>query len=380
METFLLLTLAVAPPVAFMYFVYWMDRHEPESMRTILIAMSVGALSTIPAIIVQLSFENVLLFNLSGITGAFFESFLLVAPSEEFFKFLFIFLYLRKKPFYDEINDGIVFYGAGAIGFALLENIFYVLGYGFATGVIRAFTSIAIHTFCGIIIGYHAGLARFTDQKRPGWLIFRGLFLAYLTHALYNTLISAESLLALLFIPLVAMVYYKGYRLLHHGRQLSIAGIGSEPAAAELSGVYTDPYSAGSNDVQPPAAQTMPPLPASVMPPLPDATLSAAAGVAPLPHQKPQVVNYRSEEVLLDISGRRYLPPKKETWKAVAGRLLLIMTGNLWLLALIGYDSSAGDGLDLLIGLVVITIVPFLVGLMLEMSYWRRKGTKIYLD
>lgn len=358
METFLLLTLAVVPPAAFMYFIYWMDRHEPESMRTILVAMGVGALSTIPAIIVQLSFENVMLFNLGGIVGGFFESFLLVAPSEEFFKFLFIYLYLRKKPFYDEINDGIVFYGAGAIGFAMLENIFYVLDYGFATGVMRAFTSIAIHTFCGIIIGYHAGLARFTDQKSPGKLIFRGLFLAYLTHALYNTLVSAESLLALLFIPLVAAVYYMGYRLLHHGRQLSIAG--------------TDVHSSSPN--------VMPPLPVQAMPPLPNATPGPAAGAAALPRHKTQVVNYRPEEVLFESSGRKYLPPKKETWKAVTGRIILTITGIIWLLVFAGYDSSAGDGVELLIGLVVITIVPFLVGLMLELSYRRRKRDVIYLD
>jgi protease PrsW len=371
METILLLILAVVPPAAFMYFIYWMDRHEPESMRTILVAMGMGALSTIPAIIVQLSFENVLLFNLSGTTGAFFESFLLVAPSEEFFKFLFIFLYLRKKPFYDEINDGIVFYGAGAIGFALLENIFYVLDYGFATGVIRAFTSIAIHTFCGIIIGYHAGLARFTDQKRPGRLIFRGLFLAYLTHALYNTLVSAESLLALLFIPLVAAVYYVGYRLLHHGRRLSIAGVGAEPVVEETN-AYSETHS--------PQPIVTAPLPARAMPPLPNATLSLAASAASLPRQKAQVVNYHPEEVMLELSGRKYLPPKKETWKAVVGRLLLVITGCVWLLAFIGYDSSADDGVDLFIGLVVITIVPLLVGLILELSYRRRKRTKIYLD
>lgn len=368
METFLLLTLAVVPPAAFMYFIYWMDRHEPESMRTILVAMGVGALSTIPAIIVQLSFENVPLFNLGGIAGGFFESFLLVAPSEEFFKFLFIYLYLRNKPFYDEINDGIVFYGAGAIGFALLENIFYVLGYGFATGVMRAFTSIAIHTFCGIIIGYHAGLARFTDQKRPGRLIFRGLFLAYLTHALYNTLVAAESLLALLFIPLVGAVYFVGYRLLHHGRQLSIAGTGPE-LAAERTLVYKD------TDSPEPLI-----MPARAMPPLPNAAQAATAGADPLPRHKPQVVNYRPEEVLFESSGRKYLPPKKETWKAFTGRLILIITGLFWLLAFIGYDSSAGEGVDLLIGLVVITVVPFSVGLMLELSYRRRKRAKIYLD
>jgi RsiW-degrading membrane proteinase PrsW (M82 family) len=58
MGTFALLTLAMAPPAALMYFIYWMDRHEPESLKNVIKAMGVGALSTIPAIIIQLSFQG----------------------------------------------------------------------------------------------------------------------------------------------------------------------------------------------------------------------------------------------------------------------------------------------------------------------------------
>lgn len=343
MGTFALLALAMVPPVALMYFIYWMDRHEPESLRNVIKAMGVGALSTIPAIIIQLSFQGIPIFNLGGLAGGFFDAFLLVAPSEELSKFLFIYLFIKNKPFYDEINDGIVYYGAGALGFALLENVFYVFDYGFSTGLLRAFTSIPIHTFCGIIVGYHAGLARFTDQLKPGRLILRGLFLAYLTHALYNTFVSAESLLAILFIPLVAVVYYSGLKLLHRGRQLSMAD------GIQMQGEV----------------------------PAPPPTASAGRFGKGRPHP---VTNYLPDDVLIDRNGRRYLTPKKEKWKAFISRTLLIATVMLWLLVFFAGDTAPEDAGELALGMILLTIIPFMIGLLLEFSYQRRKRSKIYID
>jgi len=336
METLFLLILAVAPPAGFMVFINWMDRHQPQCLKTILVAMGIGALSIIPALIIQIAAEPIPLLQIEGLTGSFFESFLVVAPSEEFSKFIFIYLYLRNKPFYDELNDGIVYYGAGAIGFALLENVFYVLDYGFTTGLLRAFTAIPIHTFCGIIIGYHAGLARFTDQPKPRRIILRGLFLAYLTHATYNTLLSAESLLALLFIPLVIAVYIIGYKVLHRGRQISL--IGSQIQTPEKVKPFTKKLA------------------------------------------EPAVINYRLDEVAMESSGRKYLQPKKETWKAYISRTLFIITILLWLLVFVGDESTTVERLELVLGMIIITFIPLMVGFLLEMSYQRRRRVKIYLD
>ncbi len=361
MNTILLLILAIAPPIAFMYFIYWMDRYEPESLRTIMMAMFIGALSIIPAVIIQLVSDPLPLFQIGGLAGAFYESFIQVAPSEEFSKFIFIYLFIRKKPFYNEINDGIVYYGAGAIGFALLENIFYVFDYGFTIGILRAFTSIPLHTFCGVIIGYHAGLARFTDQSKPTNIIIRGLFLAYLTHALYNTLLSAENFLMLLFIPLIIAVYFIGYRTLRRGRWLSLAG-----------------RVAAKNLVLPPAipppAIPPPAIPFPVMP-----LVIPAPPAIPL-FVGPAVRNYRWEEVVTDSSGKKYLPPKKEVWKAFLSRTLFAITGLLWLLVFIGAETPPGERWNIVLGMILITIIPFMLGLLLELSYQRRKRIRIYID
>lgn len=342
MTDYLLLLLATLPPVLFIIFIYWMDRHQPESLKNILLAMLLGVFSIIPAIIVELAFGWVPIFTQPGITGSFFESFGLVAPAEEFFKFLVIYLFVRKKPFFDEINDGIVYFGAGAIGFALIENILYVFNEGFGVGIMRAFTSIPLHTFCGIVVGYHVGLSRFTHRDKRGWLILRGLALAVLTHALYNTLASSGNILVLLFVLLVLIVYIIGFSMLRRGRKLS------------LNNTITPETLAIGNE----APAVFMPLEQVVAPP---------------------VINFRTEDVKTDENGRPYLIAKKEIWKAVLGRLLFVITICFWILVLIGSQSEPGELKDLIFGTIILTIIPFLIGLLLEVSYQRRKHKKIYL-
>ena len=329
MTTLLLFLLAAVPPSVLMYYIFWMDQHEPESLKNVILAMLMGLLSFIAALIIQLSLENVSLFNQPGFIGQFYEAFFLVAPSEELAKFYFVYIFIKKKPFYNNINDGIVYYGAGALGFALIENIFYVFDNGFSVGIIRAFTSIPVHAFCGIIIGYHAGLARFSDQQHPRRIIVKGLFIAYITHASYNTILSAGNIFVLLFIPLVGLIYYLGYKLLQHGRQLSIAEVmanrSQEPEMiVEQKGLMED------------VAEEIP-------------------------------------EEVFDRDTSNIQPAKKDRWKIWISRPLLVFIGLIWILVFSDIDSLTTDFWELFFGMIIISFIPFMIGLLLEKSYQRRR-------
>lgn len=326
MELYFLLFLSVMPPILFMFLIYWMDRHNPESIKNVLIALVLGIISTIPTLIVELIFENAPIFKISGLLGDFFESFFLVAPAEEFFKFIVIFLFLRRKVIFDEINDGIVYYGTGAIGFALLENIFYVFENGMGTGFLRAFTAIPIHTFCGVIVGYHAGIARFGEKKRSKFIMLRGILIAILIHASYNTVASAENFLILFFIPLVLGVYFIGFKLLRKGRMLSISSINTK-------------INAGIKEKE------------------------------------------IKSKVLIDEFGRYYFHPKKQLWKAIIARIILVVCILAWILLFIGNaDDLDTSTLDLVLGMFILTFIPISLGLILEISYRRRKNKKIYIS
>ena len=330
MAQYFLLPLAVIPPILFMLYIYWMDRHKPESMKHVLIALLLGALSTVPAVIVQLALDFIPLFSLPGTAGSFFESFFLVAPSEEFFKFIVIYLFVKRKAFFDEVNDGIVYYGTGAIGFALLENILYVFGNGVGTGLLRAFTSIPLHTFCGVIVGYHAGLARFGGVRHPVMTVLRGIIIAIVTHALYNTLALSGSLWSLLFIPVVLIVYIIGFLVVRKGRKLSLAGIFHGGYSSEADGSYQ----------------------------------------ATVPGES---------QVLTDEFGRRYFKARKAVWKAVISRILLVVCVLVWILVIWAGADSETSMLDLIFGTFILTIIPMLIGIVLEISYQRGKRRRIYL-
>jgi hypothetical protein len=92
------------------------------------------------------------------------------------------------------------------------------------------------------------------------------------------------------------------------------------------------------------------------------------------------VTNYRLEDVITDNDGRKYLVPKKEKWKALISRSLLISTGLLWLLVFYADDTPQAEFLELVLGMILLTIIPFMIGLLLELSYQRRKRKKIYID
>lgn len=79
--------------------------------------------------------------------------FVVVALSEEGFKYLL----LKKRTWYSsEFNcqfDGVVYAVFVALGFALWENISYVLMYGLGTAAVRAVTAVPGHACFGVFMG-----------------------------------------------------------------------------------------------------------------------------------------------------------------------------------------------------------------------------------
>jgi hypothetical protein len=124
-----------------------------------------------------------------------------------------VLLFVWRNPNFNEENDGIVYAGASAIGFALLENLGYVFHNGIDTGIVRAFTAVPLHVFTAVIMGLLVGRARFeANPGRRAWLI----------HGTYDTLAMAESGIPILILPVVAGVAAFGTMALKRGRRLSL--------------------------------------------------------------------------------------------------------------------------------------------------------------
>ena len=309
MVTIGLVLLAIAPPILFLIYIVRMDSVEPEPVKTVLRAVVLGAISVIPAAFIESVGLSSPIFKVGGFIGAGLQSFVVIAPVEEGVKLLVVMLFLWRSRNFNEENDGIVYTGAVAIGFAMLENVFYVVGNGFGNGIMRALTSIPLHTFTGVLMGYFIGLAKFAATGRIG-KIAAGFFIAWLLHAVYDTFALSGTAAGLLIIPLVIMLVIFGGLHLNKGQLLSHK--------------RWDGVSAGMR------TPTDMPRPAR----------------------------------------------GKGTWKIVIARFLFTVCAVFWALLIAGVVTDTKgktSNTDALIGGVILTIVPVMIGIILEISRARQR-------
>src|SRR4051812_33135309 len=159
----LLLALAIAPGLAICIFVFYRDAYDKEPALNLFLAFVYGMLTIIPAAILELATRRL---TDNSIVGIIFSSFVLVALIEEFFKFLALRYYGFNRRSFDEPFDGIVYGVMVSMGFATVENIFYVTQYGMSTAVMRIFTAVPAHASFGVIMGYYVGKAKFDYLKK----------------------------------------------------------------------------------------------------------------------------------------------------------------------------------------------------------------------
>ena len=120
--------------------------------------------------------------------GAIYTSFVQAAMPEELCKIAVVYWLVWRRPEFDERMDGIVYATRAGLGFALVENIFYLLGQVDLTGLIvtwilRAMLAVPGHALWTGVMGYLAARKRF-DGVGPG--LMGGYLLAVLLHGGYD--------------------------------------------------------------------------------------------------------------------------------------------------------------------------------------------------
>jgi protease PrsW len=196
-----LFVLAVAPALYLVWYFHHADRYKSESVGLLLGTFVLGGASAIVAAIVEPSPPQ------NAGLGLTFLYFLFgVALIEETAKFIVVRILPYRSKQFDEAMDGVIFGITAGLGFAAVENVFYTFHYGGAVALFRAFVSVPGHAFYAAVMGYHLGQAK---VRRLPWLAVRGLALAILLHALFDTFAQVTGALALLVLPaFVWFVYF----------------------------------------------------------------------------------------------------------------------------------------------------------------------------
>jgi len=208
-----ILLLALAPALLLMMYVYFRDKYEKEPIKLILKGILLGAVIIFPVGVVE-NYIIVLGQSLDKIPKAAWDGFIVAGATEEAFKYLAVFILVWRNRNFNEKFDGIVYAVSVSLGFAAIENLFYVFSNSnsIQVGLLRAFTAVPGHTIFGIVMGFYLGMARFTVQTRKKYLV-RAFTVPWLLHGMYDFLImSGHPILLLVFIPFLFYLYRTGLK------------------------------------------------------------------------------------------------------------------------------------------------------------------------
>jgi len=133
---------------------------------------------------------------------------LVIGPIEEFGKYLIVKRFAVRHPAFNEPLDGIVYAAASALGFAALENFFYLSDNGPWLVLLRGPLSTLDHVLFSAVWGYALGMASVqTDPGVASRLVRNGLIFGALGHGLSNVLLLApQSDINLAWSPLLAIL------------------------------------------------------------------------------------------------------------------------------------------------------------------------------
>ena len=186
MNLFLLLT-TILPPILIVIIFAVSDKFREPNKEIFLVFIS-GILITIPAYYTN-NFLGDLYLNYYFISKGLAGSFLSAAVVEEGLKFVVLYFVVYKLREFNEPMDAIVYGVCASLGFAAMENIYYVWnastwGVNVITMLIeRSIYPLAAHGIFGVMMGYFFMKYAFVHKPKS---LFLSFLIPYLLHGFYN--------------------------------------------------------------------------------------------------------------------------------------------------------------------------------------------------
>lgn len=219
MSDIFLIACAVLPAAVLMAYIYKKDTLEKEPSGLLKKLVLFGIIATIPAIVLESVGSMVLagLFETNTLAYAVLMNFLVIAGAEEGLKFFFLKRKSWNCPDFNCQFDGVVYAVFVSLGFALLENIMYVLQYGFSTAVARALLSVPGHACFGVFMGSYYGMAkRYENGGCPQNCrncLRRSVLIPMLLHGIYDFIATTHVVGSVVFLLFIAVMFFFGIRL-----------------------------------------------------------------------------------------------------------------------------------------------------------------------
>lgn len=201
--------LSLLPCVIWLVYFYIQSRYKTPPLRLILVTFLLGALSTVPALALNLMGQNLFLaFAGNTSLSRVLMLFIIVGPVEEAVKMLMVWIYAYRQPEFDEPLDGVIYSAAAALGFAAIENIVYLLGNNLGLVFLRGSLSNPGHALFSAVWGLALCRAKLVPNLASSRIpiIVQGWLIASLLHAVFDALLVGATKYLILFAVLVGIM------------------------------------------------------------------------------------------------------------------------------------------------------------------------------
>lgn len=224
-QTLFYLAIAIFPAIFFMIYIYRNDDKEKEPPLLLLKCVIGGLLSVPVAIILEMIAEAVVIYLLENVVSATRVNYgvltaIFVGLIEEGAKFFFLYIFTWKDKEFNYRFDGIVYAVFVSLGFAALENVFYVFNYGTGVALQRALLTIPGHMSFAVYMGLYYGHAKVSEAVNNPDAKSLNLKAAYafavLLHTIFDATLMVESDIGLIiffiFVIILDIVVYRTIR------------------------------------------------------------------------------------------------------------------------------------------------------------------------
>ena len=194
-----LLLATILPSILIILFFVYSDKFK-EPRGEIIKVFIYGILITIPAYFLNTYISDFFYSN-TRVSEGLISSFLTAAPVEEGLKLSVLYYFVYKMKDFNEPIDGIVYGVTVSLGFATLENLYYVYlladyfeTTSMALAIIRSFSAVPAHAVFGIFMGYF--FMKYSFIKKGDNLFF-AFAVPFVLHGCYNLFTTSNFFVSL---------------------------------------------------------------------------------------------------------------------------------------------------------------------------------------
>ena len=203
----IIIAAGILPAFLLWGYIWKMDKKK-EPTPLLVKATCYGVLICFPVALVESMISSVL-FDSGGpstIIGTTADAFMVAAIPEETFKLLALRWILKNNPYFDEHFDGIVYAVCVGLGFAAIENVFYLFGNEewITTAIARSLLAVPGHYAFAILMGYYYSVYHFVDDSPKVAIcilavpvLAHGIYDAFAMSGIINEIVALASFIAL---------------------------------------------------------------------------------------------------------------------------------------------------------------------------------------